>query len=57
MKEENMSNPSHRGKYLTRHACEQWLADGLGIDDIAAETGRNRDVVKQKLKEWGLWPK
>ena len=42
-------------EWLARGNCEEWRADGLGIDDIAVKTGRARAYVKGKLVEWGLW--
>ena len=40
---------------LNRVNVERWFARHLGLDDIAALTGQDREYVKDCAKQWGLW--
>ena len=42
--------------YFTPLNVREWVAQGYGIDDIAALTEFPRDYVKEMLIKWELWP-
>lgn len=40
---------------LCRLNVEKWFDNGLGLADISAKTGHDRDYIKDCAKQWGLW--